>query len=408
MVTANTKRAYVAYTSLAITNAAVSAGLLLLLANALSIEDYATFGVVSTLAGLGLLVVNAGHKEALFKFASQSKEKALQRTAQSLYSWLMPFFLLAAALSTVSLWVGLASLMFLLVYGVIATTAVFRGRALYIRDAAMWPIYRALWLAGCGAIVFVGTPLSLTSVFGLGSLAALLTFFAVGGHKIVRELSAFPLQLSLPFANPVLRQFFFIEVATVAYIKVDVLLLALLGIPSADIASYFFSIQLFEAALLVLMPVGYLFFNRINSTYIPSAKRSALLVFGAGVILVSLAVMLGWYSVGMTLLEALFSHYVSSNATTAVLLIALMPWGLALLFSYWLIAQDREHLVAWVFFVGLVSHLIVNAVFIPTWGVQGAAWARVATECFIASTLFAAIIKTGSLTEKDRDPQALV
>ena len=408
MVTSSTKRAYGAYTGLAITNAAVSAGLLLLLANALSIEDYATFGVVSALAGLGLLVVNAGHKEALFKFASQSEELTLQRTAQSLQNWLIPFFLLAAALLVISLWAGLASLMFLLVYVVIAAAAVFRGRALYTRDAAMWPLYRTFWLVGCAAIVFVGDPLSLTAVFGLGSLAALLTFFSLGGHKIVRELAAFPIQLCLPFTNPVLRQFFYIEVATVAYIKVDVLLLAFLGVPSADIASYFFSIQLFEAALLVLMPLGYLFFNRINSTDIPSAKRSALLVFGAGVILVSLAVMLGWYSVGMTLLEALFSHYVSSNATTAVLLIALMPWGLALLFSYWLVAQDRERVVAWVFFVGLVSHLILNAVFIPNWGVEGAAWARVATECFIASTLFAAIIKTGSLTEKDRDPQALV
>jgi O-antigen/teichoic acid export membrane protein len=230
----------------------------------------------------------------------------------------------------------------------------------------------------------------------------------LGGHKIVRELSAFPLQLSLPFTNPVLRQFFYIEVASVAYIKVDVLLLAFLGIPSADIASYFFSIQLFEAALLLLMPVGYLFFNRINGTDSPSAKRSALFVFGAGVILISLAVMLGWSSVGMTLLQALFSHYVSSNATTAVLLIALMPWGLALLFSYWLIAQDRERLVACAFFAGLVLHLIFNGAFIPTWGVQGAAWARVATECFIASTLFATVIKTGSFAGKDQDPQALM
>jgi O-antigen/teichoic acid export membrane protein len=250
--------------------------------------------------------------------------------------------------------------------------------------------------------------MSLTAVFGLGSLAALLTFFSLGGHKLVCEMSVFPSRLSLPFTNPVLRQFFLIEIATVAYIKVDVLLLALLGIPSADIASYFFSIQLFEAALLLLMPLGYLFFNRINGTDIPSAERSALFVFGAGVILVSFVVMLGWSAVGMIILEALFSHYVSSNATTVVLLTALMPWGLALLFSYWLIAQDREHLVAWVFFIGLVSHLIFNVVFIPTWGVQGAAWARVATECFIASTLFAAVIKTGSLTEKDRDPQALV
>ena len=408
MVSASTKRAYGVYAGLAITNVAVSAGLLLLLANALSVEDYATFGVVSTLAGLGLLVVNAGHKEALFKFASQSEELTLQRTVQSLQNWLIPFFLLAAALLVISLWAGLASLMFLLVYVVIAAAAVFRGRQQYTRDAAMWPLYRAFWLAGCAAIVFAGSPMYLAAVFGLGCLAALLTFLLLGGHKIVRELSGFPIQLSLPFSNPTLRQFFYIEVATVAYIKVDVLLLAFLGVPSGDIASYFFSIQLFEAVLLVLMPLGYLFFNRINGTDSPSVKRAALFVFGGGVILLSLVAMLGWAVVGPTLLETLFANYVSSNATTAVLLIALLPWGLALLFSYWLVAQDRERLVAWVFFMGLVLHLILNAVLIPTWGVQGAAWARVATECFIACMLLAAAIKTGSLTEKTQDSQSLV
>lgn len=272
----------------------------------------------------------------------------------------------------------------------------------------MWPLYRALWLLGCAAIAWVGSPMSLTVVFGLGSLAALLTFFLLGGHKIVPELSGFPEQLSLPFSNPTLRQFFYIEVATVAYIKVDVLLLAFLGAPSGDIASYFFSIQLFEAALLVLMPLGYLFFNRINGTDSPSVKRAALFVFGGGVILLSLVPMLGWAVMGQTLLETLFASYVSSNATTAVLLIALLPWGLASLFSYWLVAQDRERLVAWVFFMGLLSHLILNAVLIPTWGIQGAAWARVATECFIASMLFAAAIKTGSLTEKAQDSQSIV
>ena len=114
MFIASTKRAYGTYVSLAIGNVAVSAALLLLLANALSVEDYAIFGVVSTIAGLGLLVVNAGHKEALFKYASQSEVEALHRTAQSLQTWLLLFLLLAAALSAVRFWVGVASLMFLM------------------------------------------------------------------------------------------------------------------------------------------------------------------------------------------------------------------------------------------------------------------------------------------------------
>ena len=407
MFIASTKRAYGTYVSLAIGNVAVSAALLLLLANALSVEDYAIFGVVSTIAGLGLLVVNAGHKEALFKYASQSEVEALHRTAQSLQTWLLLFLLLAAALSAVRFWVGVASLMFLMIYATTAITAVFRGREFYTRDAAMWPLYRSLWLSGCAVIVFTGSPLSLTAVFGLGSLAGLLTFFILDGHKIACELSAPSLQLSLPFTNPTLRHFFFIEVATVAYIKVDVLLLAVLDTPSADIASYFFSIQLFEASLLLLMPLGYLFFNRVNVANNPSAKRAALFVFGAGVILGALVAILGWSLVGLTLLETLFPHYRSSNATTATLLTALVPWGGALMFSYWLIAMDRERLVALIFFIGLLTHLIFSAVFIPNWGAQGAAWARVVTECFIAAMLLCAVIKTGSLSEHDQNSQTL-
>lgn len=397
MVTASTERTYGTYVSLAITNVAVSTGLLLLLANGLSIESYATFGVVSALGGLCLLLTNAGHKEALFKYSSQGEDEALRRTAQSLQSWLMPFFLLPLVLSPVGLWAALASLMFLLIYANIAATAVFRGREQYTKDASMWPLYRALWLAGCALAMLRGDTLSLAAIFSLGGLAAILTFVLLGGHKIVLELAVPSPRLSWPFEHPTLRQFFFIEVATVAYIKVDVLLLAISGIPSADLASYFFSVQLFEAALLLLMPVGYLFFNRISATGNTPDNRLTLLVFSVSASFAAVTVLLGWSILGPKLLDVFFSNYASSNLITATLLWALLPWGGALLLSYWLIAADKEYLVARVFFIGLGSHLLFNAVLIPLCGVHGAAYARVVTECLIACMLLSVAFKTGSL-----------
>ena len=62
-------------------------------------------------------------------------------------------------------------------------------------------------------------------------------------------------------------------------------------------------------------------------------------------------------------------------------------WDFASLCSYSLIARNKEGLVARVFLLGLVFHGALNVVAITLEGVEGAAWARVATELLIASLL---------------------
>ena len=385
--TANT-RGYGAYVGLAAVNLVASAALLLLLANSLPVDQYASFGVISSVAGLVLLLVNAGHKEALFKFASQSNLDELKETTQSLRGWLVPFLALALLSLIVSYTAVLAALMFLSLYVAIAITAVFRGRGQYVKDAALWPIYRTFWLGGCAGFFLLEDELSLIQVFGVGSVAALLVFLMLGGYQVVRELlEGASLKLSWPLRNPTLRQFFFIEVATVAYLKIDVLLLAFLGVPSHELATYFFSIQLFEAALLLIMPLGYLFFNQINADEYKKGIGHTFVTFAAGTLAISGSLFFGWIALGEFLLGSFFPGYLASNVITGILLIALLPWGLASLGSYTLIAADKEGLVARVFMVGLIFHIALNVVLISLQGAQGAAWARVATEVLIASLL---------------------
>lgn len=381
-------RGYAVYVFFAVCNLSISAALLLLLANVLPIKQYATFGIISSIAGLVLLFVNSGHKEALFKFASQSNVDKLSEIAQSLQGWLIIFLAVALLLLLLSPTAGLAAFMFLFLYVAIAITAVFRGRARYFKDAALWPLYRAFWLLGCSGCFMLEAELSLLQVFGVGSAAALLAFLALGGQQVVKELvKRASLQLAWPLRDPVLRQFFYVELATIAYVKVDVLLLAFFGIPSDELAAYYFSIQLFEAALLLLMPLGYLFFNRINANDPSNRTDQIFLVFAVSVLATSALVISGWTMLGEILLERLFPYYVSSNTIIGTLLIALIPWGLASLFSYSLIAGDKEGLVVRVFLMGLVFHITLNVVLISLKGSVGAAWARVATELFIASLL---------------------
>lgn len=400
---ANT-RGYGSYAGLAVGNLVVSTVLLLLLANALPIDQYASFGVISSAAGLILLLVNAGHKEALFKFASQSNVDKLTETVQSLQSWLVPFLASALLLLMVSTTAGFAALMFLLLYAAIAVTAVFRGRGQYVKDAALWPVYRTCWLGGCAGFFLLEAKLSLVQVFGIGSVAAMLAFLMLGGPRVVRELlRSVSLKLSWPLRNPILRQFFYIEVATVAYLKVDVLLLAVLGVPSDELANYFFSIQLFEAALLLVMPIGYLFFNRINSNDFSKGAGHTFFIFAAGTLAISVTLMFGWMFLGEVLLGSFFPNYVASNSITGILLVALLPWGLASLGSYSLIAADNEGLVARVFLLGLIFHISLNLALISVQGAEGAAWARVATEVLIASLLcLLAIRSRDGDTDTDR------
>ena len=394
------KRAYVAYVGLGILNLLVSAALLLLLANALPVDQYASFGVISSVAGLALLLVNAGHKEALFKFASQSNLDKLHETAKSLRGWLVPFLALTLMLSLLSPPIALAALMFVSLYVAIAIVAVFRGRTQYVKDAALWPLYRTFWLGGCAGFFLLEAELSLLKVFGVGSVAALLAFLTLGGQKVALELlTGSSPKLSWPLRNPTLRRFFYIEVATVAYLKVDVLLLAVFGVARDELANYFFSIQLFEAALLFVMPLGYLFFNQINEREFKKEAGPIFFIFAAGTLAISVTLVFGWMALGEMLLGSLFPNYLASNAIAGILLMALLPWGLASLSSYALIAADKEGLVARVFMVGLIFHIVLNVVLISLQGSEGAAWARVATEVLIASLLYLLAIRYGSSAE---------
>lgn len=381
------KKQYSRYVGFALGNILVSYMLLLFLANNLSKQDYAQYGVLASLMSVLLIVVNFGHKEALFKYASQNNQSALLQLTQSLRLWGLLAMVLGLVLMFWSTIVGMAFLAYLCLFSLLLLCAYYRGRQGYWQDAAAMPIYRLFWLLVVWLVVTLSGQLSTLWVFGAASLAALATYMLLGGARLV--LAAGGVQgKSWPFFHPVLRNFFLLELATVAYMKLDVLLLKALSVPPAQVAEYFLAVQIFEAAILISAPLSYLFFNQYNRQTDNNKalwlmlKPYLLLLLG-----LSLVILGGWWLLGQWLLDWMFPNYQASFFPTSILLFALLPMGVNMLLSHLLFAWHKEAVYAKLcgaaFFVCLAMQLLL----IPFWQNQGAALARLITELLITVAL---------------------
>ena len=380
---------YALYVAVGGLNVVVSYALLLLLARNLSVADYALYGLVSHIAGLGLIALNFGHKEALFKFASQTNAAAIDLISASLRLWLCLAFCFGVLLWLVDVTLGIAALSFLCLYILIVASNVFRGRGLYAHDAVAVPLYRLLWLLFGAAILVLGNGLTLFWVFLGSAVAALVALRLVNGLKLLKDLFDSADAMRLPFKNSTLVNFFWLELATVAYLKVDLILLYLFGVGDGSLAGYFFAIQIFDAAVLALSPLAYLFFNRLNSASSERSLTRILLPFATAVAGVGGLIVVVWSVAGQIILDWVFPNYSESFQLTQYLLLALIPMGFSMLLMYALFSCHRERVYLYVCASGFVVCLVANVVLIPMAGAVGAAWARVVTEVLILVLLVA-------------------
>lgn len=364
-------------------NVAISYALLLLFANNLNTADYALYGVINSIAGLGLIALNFGHKEALFKFESQSNYSATRAVSASLWPWLVGALCLVVCLLAANLTVGVAALSFLCLYALTLASNIFRGRGHYARDASAIPIYRSLWLLSGLLVLALSQALTLFWVFVASTLSALVTFGLLGGPQIFSGLFRSRHAIRLPFSNSTLRNFFWLELATVAYLKLDLILLKLHGLDHTELAHYFFAMQVFEAAVLILSPLAYLFFNRYNQALNQLSLKQTLIPFALAAVGVGAGILLLWYGVGQAVLGWMFPRYIDSFDLSLYLMLALIPMGLSMLLSHALFATHRESVYVKICAMGFAVCLGMNLILIPTAGVLGAAWARVATELVI-------------------------
>ena len=183
-----------------------------------------------------------------------------------------------------------------------------------------------------------------------------------------------------------------IEFTTVAYLKLDMLFLKWFKVTPSLIADYYLSIQIFEASILIITPIGYFFFNRYAKQF---KDNKVPFCFVLNMVLKFCTVMFGiillghmlWLLVGRNLLLLMFPDYLGSFELVIWNLFALYPLAVNIILSNYLIVNHQERGYMKVCFIALLVNIIANTLLIPLWSVQGAVVTRILTELFLCLSL---------------------
>lgn len=377
----NTK-AFILYTLGTVVNILSSYAILILLTDRLPKAVYAKFGFYNTVFALLLIFINFGCKEAIYKAASRSDT----RDTQGIFKWFACWqvFLLSLCFLCAAFYpeFTLIFVCYLCTQWLLTINAVNRGNGHFLQDACGLPIQRALWFVALCVLATSTQNLDIGQIFACSLLATVIALIFVS-----RKLP--PVNITTKVIKPpsILYKFLFIEFSTVAYTRLDMLFLNHFKVEQHIIADYYFSLQLFEAAILLLAPISYFFFNRYAQS---QKKKYSMPSDGPSITLYSLSLLglvflgqLMWFLGGEYLLTLIFPQYVSAYNKVSIFLWILYPVVLNFILSSYAILNNREKTYMIICFFALLVTLTLSSVLVPIYGEVGVIYSRFLTEITI-------------------------
>ncbi|MCC2606107.1 oligosaccharide flippase family protein [Planctobacterium marinum] len=387
----NNIRNFWLYTSSTAINILCSYAVLFLLTNYLSKESYAEYGYYNSVFSLLLVLFNFGVKETAFKLASRGETDALQL----LFHWYLSLQLIfLISILVLCYWhpkLAVIAVSFVLFSWMLVLSAMYRGQSRYLRDAFCWPIQRCLWLMFILLAIYFFESIDFFEVF-IASLIASLVVVLMSLDRGYTKNFKFKLK---PPSNIVFR-FFFVEASILLYTRVDVPILNSFEIVKSEVADYYIAVQIFDAAVLILTPISYFFFNQLASRFSLTNSTDSGFVFRYILILLGLVALgqLIWSNIGLQFLAYFAASYVSSFHNISLFLWALYPLAINLILSSLLIQWNSETSYASVCIAGLLFYLVVSFLLVPAFGSVGAIYSRIGVECFLTiMLLFTFIVK---------------
>lgn len=357
----------------------------------MSKENYAEYGYYNSVFSLLLVMFNLGVKEAAFKLSSRSETGAVQQLFHWYLSFQLIFLIVILALCYWQPKLAVIALSFLMFSWMLVLSAVYRGQSRYLRDAFCWPIQRFFWLIFILFAIYFFEPIDYTEVFVASLIASVVVVLLLLDRGYTTN---FKFRLKPP-SNIVFR-FFFVEASILFYTRVDVPILNAFDIVKSEIADYYIAVQIFDAAVLILTPISYFFFNQFASRYTHTNATDLGFVFRYVMAILSL-VAVGqflWFLTGQHFLAYFAASYVSSFNNISLFLWALYPLAINLILSSLLIQRNSETSYALVCILGLLFYLVVSFFLVPVFGSIGTIYSRIGVECFLTiMLLFTLIIK---------------
>lgn len=372
--------------------AAISFGVVILLARAMGPVVFGQYNFLLSVAALFMILQDGGFKNLIYRELTRptySRESADQVFPLGLAHLILATIAGGAICLLLPLpqdlrW-GLAASCFC--FGCVACgnyiSSLYQSQGLFNKDA-FWQL--ALRVASGLCIVltllFVSDrPWAIFLAWGAGTCLCLLI---AGGNfrlPLLRPLTR------TPYASACMS-FMFINGSTALYHRVDIIMLELLQGGEA-LGQYAAAYRFLDGLILLATPVGVVLFRRLREIgkervrFRNEVARYALLLTGVGVILFALAFMFGGKLIGFAYGE----QYRAAAGLLTVLFMALafiLPNGIL---TQAAIADNRESAYAVAALACAVLNGVLNVIAIPIWGALGAAVATVLTEAFLTLAL---------------------
>lgn len=382
------------YAAGAFSNVLFSYLLIYLLLTNLSKSDYGQYGYLLSVGTICLIGANLGHKESFFKVLSARLHPLLLTSiSQSfvIYNGVLSLTIIGLFwLNKLWFWVGLYVL---ITNWFLTFSFVLKARERYSLDSFLPGVHKLLWSLFFLLVSSTST-VSLEHVFISGAAALLLVMLHAGcgiWGVIKQHYCYFVSKQKFWRHGDLLTKFFLIEVVTVLYLKVDILLLNRLGSSLEDIADYYLSVQVFDIGVMILSPLGYFFFNRYSQSKPGSGVSTAL--YMAAFCTVIAALMHGFLWLFLSdIFEFVSQRYAESHQLVNLAFFAIYPVVFNIFLSNLLIAinYEKAYLVACGF--ALLFNVGLNILYIPEFGVWGAATIKIGTEAVITLLLLFVVL----------------
>jgi len=238
------------------------------------------------------------------------------------------------------------------------------------------------------ALVLGGTLVSLFLCWALGLAVALFL-------SSVRPATPSPREALRPMWWRAGLPFILVELGTLAYNRIDILMIDRLGPGQGAVGQYAAAYRLLDGVILLATPLGLLLFNAMRKTedrrrLVGRTLRVAGLLAPVGLLAAGMARALGEWGVVLVFGEP----FLQAGLVVPHLFIALvfiLPNGIL---TYALIAANLERVYAVATLGGALLNVALNFILIPSHGLYGAAWATAVTEAALCAVMVSALFRS--------------
>lgn len=365
----------------------VSLGLSILVARQLGPDRFGDYGVALAAGALLGIVLDGGFKTLLLRERTLATG-ALARLVPRLHAVAMGHALAAGivlgalalvlvperrdlALATVACFLGVALSQFV--------SGALRGEGRFVADAGWQVGARTLSAVAILMALAAGVeqPAWVLLAWAAGSLMAVFVF----PHGQTRR----PRLEWHPEAYRAAAFLLWVDLATVVYFRVDVLLLDAMGVPAAEIGQYSAAYRVIEALILVTAPASLLVFRALRLEQKVLSRFRGRLVRVLVIAAIAGALAAGALTV---LAEALIGLAFGPSYRESARLLDALAWALFFILPNAILTQaaialNRERAYAVIATTAAILNIVLNVWTIPRHGATGAAWATVATEAWL-------------------------